>query len=181
MQKSRHTISRWVGDLLANPHYQNQFVHHQIIPAKSAIRQGYPAYLHPRLVALLQKQGVAHLYSHQRRALGFLQAGKNVAVMTPTGSGKSLVYHLAELQEILTNPAAHALYLFPLKALEQDQAQILNEMIDAMGASGEIRVAVYDGDTPQDVRRKLLAKPPQMLISNPNMLHLSFLPGHEGL
>ena len=111
----------------------------------------------PRLVAAMQARGVASLYTHQAAAVAHALAGRNVVVTTPTASGKTLCYNIPVLNAILTDPSTRALYLFPTKALAQDQlaeldrlAQIINE-----SAGLDLGVFTYDGDTPQDARRAI--------------------------
>ncbi|MFZ0051375.1 MAG: DEAD/DEAH box helicase, partial [Desulfobaccales bacterium] len=96
---------------------------------------------------------------------------------TPTASGKTLIYNLPVLESLLKDGAGHALYLFPLKALEQDQLKALKEL-DAALPSPFLRAAIYDGDTPPSQRQAIKASPPQVLISNPDMLHMGLLPYH---
>lgn len=130
------------------------------------------------LVAALRRLGIERLYSHQGRALEIIRQGKHVLVATPTASGKTLIYNLPVLADFLKNPDGHALYLFPLKALEQDQLKALKEL-DAALPSPFLTAAIYDGDTPPAQRQALKARPPQVLITNPDMLHLGFLPYHD--
>jgi DEAD/DEAH box helicase domain-containing protein len=152
-------------------------VHRETLPAEPARRadglpQGYGA-----LAPVLAARGIPGLYTHQARALGLLEAGRDVALATPTASGKTLVYNLPVLRRVLDDPGAHALYLFPLKALEQDQRAGLEADIAALGRT-DLRVGIYDGDTPPAERRRLRSRPPQVLISTPDMLHAGILPHH---
>lgn len=129
--------------------------------------------------ALLQA-GIEHLYSHQGEALRSFRRGENPLVVTPTASGKSLIYQTAILEALAQNPETRALLLFPLKALEQDQAQRLTELLDFAGLSERFRVAILDGDTPRSQREKLRARPPHLLLTNPDMLHYGILAFHRG-
>ncbi|NNL86288.1 MAG: DEAD/DEAH box helicase, partial [Myxococcales bacterium] len=132
------------------------------------------------LLPVLERRGIPGLYEHQVRSLEALQAGDDLALATPTASGKSLVYSLPVLADALRDPDARALFLFPLRALEQDQARKLQADIAALGpAYAHIRVAIYDGDTKASLRKKLRNDPPNVLISTPDMLHLGLLPYHE--
>lgn len=124
---------------------------------------------------VLRGLGIFRLYSHQARALDMLAAGKNLVVSTPTASGKSLIYHLHSLRILAGSPGSHVLYLFPIKALAQDQLTSLGEILSSFSSTEELRAGIFDGDTKQSERKKLKNAPPQILISNPDMLHLSFL------
>jgi DEAD/DEAH box helicase domain-containing protein len=157
--------------------------HHEVLPERgsgTAAPEGFDLTL---LEPVLQSRGIEALYSHQARALELLAKGNDVVLATPTASGKSLVYNLPALAGALTDPDARALYLFPLKALEQDQRKGLEEDIAALASSGKLAsdlpsVAIYDGDTPASRRRKIRESPPNVLISTPDMLHMGILPHH---
>ncbi len=138
-----------------------------------------PADLSPplpeRLSAGLEARGVRRLWTHQVAALEAVRAGENVLVTTPTASGKSLVFQLPVLEEALTGGPGRALFLYPLKALAQDQRAKLEGLAAAAGI--EAPCAVYDGDTPPRERQRIRRHPPRVLISNPDMLHLGILGG----
>jgi len=123
-------------------------------------------------------RGISALYPHQARALAELRAGRDVVLATPTASGKSLVYALPALEAALADPDAHALFLFPLKALEQDQAKKLAADAEALGLAAERTVAIYDGDTRPGQRAKIRNDPPSVVVTTPDMLHLGLLPHH---
>jgi DEAD/DEAH box helicase domain-containing protein len=148
-------------------------VHHQ--PARPARYGDWPAGLRPELVAALRARGVERLYSHQAEAVEGVLAGRHTVVVTPTASGKTLCYNLPVLQAILEDPTSRALYLFPTKALAQDQLAELQETIDALGAP--VATFTYDGDTPADARRAIRSRA-QVVITNPDMLHTGILPHH---
>ena len=121
------------------------------------------------------RRGIGALYSHQAEALEALRAGQDVAIVTPTASGKSLCYNLPVLQAIAEDPAARALYLFPTKALSQDQ---LAEFRDLAGLAGmDLSAAVYDGDTPAPIRA-VVREAGQVVVTNPDMLSTAILPHH---
>ncbi len=148
--------------------------------ASTAPRYEHPKDLPRTLSPILERRGITGLYEHQVRSFEALGAGEDVALATPTASGKSLVYSLPVLADALRDPEARALFLFPLRALEQDQARKLEADIAALGpAFAHLRVAVYDGDTKPSLRKKLRNDPPQVLITTPDMLHLGLLPYHE--
>ncbi len=119
------------------------------------------------------------LYKHQAEAVNKIRAGANVIVATPTASGKSFIYNLPVFEHLLAHPDKHALYLFPLKALAQDQLQAIEKISSLLPENIRPRAAIYDGDTSAYFRKKLRDYPPQILISNPDMLHLSML-GYHG-
>ncbi|HEV8673868.1 MAG TPA: DEAD/DEAH box helicase [Methylomirabilota bacterium] len=133
-----------------------------------------PDTVDPRLADALRSRGIEALYSHQARALELLAKGGHCVVVTPTASGKTLCYNLPVLQALLTDPSARALYLFPTKALAQDQLAELEELARALP---ELRIHTYDGDTPQDARRAVRARA-NLVLSNPDMLHAGILPHH---
>jgi DEAD/DEAH box helicase domain-containing protein len=128
---------------------------------------------------LLPYLGIRSLFTHQAKALRLIREGANVLVATPTASGKSLIYNLAVLEELFRNPEAKALYLFPLKALEQDQLKSLSLLLD--GYKGrKITASIYDGDTSSYTRKKIRSNIPEILVSNPDMLHTAILAHHQG-
>ncbi len=128
-----------------------------------------------RLAAALAARGLRHLWTHQVAAIDAVRAGENVLVTTPTASGKSLVFQVPVLEEALAGGPGRALFLYPLKALAQDQRAKLEALAAAVGI--EAPCAVYDGDTPPRERRRIRRQPPRVLISNPDMVHLGILGG----
>ncbi|PKN63608.1 MAG: DEAD/DEAH box helicase [Deltaproteobacteria bacterium HGW-Deltaproteobacteria-15] len=131
------------------------------------------------ILSILPNIGISRLFTHQSAALRLIRKGANVLVSTPTSSGKSLIYNLAVLEELLKNPQARALYVFPLKALEQDQLKNLTALLD--GYKGrKITASVYDGDTTAYNRKKIRSSVPEILVTNPDMLHAGILAHHEG-
>ncbi|HLY19041.1 MAG TPA: DEAD/DEAH box helicase [Bryobacteraceae bacterium] len=152
--------------------------HHAAIrhePAVDGIYQDLPESVNPVLRQALAERGIERLYSHQAEACGLIQAGHNVVVVTPTASGKTLCYNLPILNQLLADPGARAVYLFPTKALAEDQLHELQTAIDEMGS--EIRAFTYDGDTPQDAR-KAIRQRANIVLTNPDMLHSGILPHH---
>jgi DEAD/DEAH box helicase domain-containing protein len=144
------------------------------LPARAARTVPIPESVEPRLADALRARGIEALYSHQARAVELLGKGGHVVVVTPTASGKTLCYNLPVLQALLTEPAARALYLFPTKALAQDQLAELEELARALP---DLRIHTYDGDTPQDARRAVRARA-NVVLTNPDMLHAGILPHH---
>jgi DEAD/DEAH box helicase domain-containing protein len=149
------------------------------IPATSAAYAPFPDTLDPRLAAALAARGASQLYTHQAEAFAHVAAGGHIVVTTPTASGKTLCYNLPVLDAILKNAATRALYLFPTKALAQDQMAELHELAGtiAEAGGGEVGVHTYDGDTPQDARRTIRTRA-HVVLSNPDMLHSGILPHH---
>ena len=149
------------------------------LPPVEARHAPFPDFIDSRLRTALERRGITQLYSHQADALRHVSAGRNVVVTTPTASGKTLCYNLPVLNSVLGNPAARALYLFPTKALAQDQMAELHELAGALEAEGGHPIAVhtYDGDTPADARRTIRARA-HVVLSNPDMLHSGILPHH---
>ncbi len=161
--------------LLAEPDVSASLAARHVLPAQPAIHAPIPGWLDDRLVSALERRGIGALYSHQAEALEALRAGQDVAIVTPTASGKSLCYNLPVLQAIAEDPAARALYLFPTKALSQDQ---LAEFRDLAGLAGmDLSAAVYDGDTPAPIRA-VVREAGQVVVTNPDMLSTAILPHH---
>jgi DEAD/DEAH box helicase domain-containing protein len=144
-------------------------------PALPGSFEDFPPELDARLVEVLRQRGIERLYSHQREAFELSHAGKHVVVVTPTASGKTLCYNLPVLDRLLRDPDSRALYLFPTKALSQDQLAELHSMIEELGA--DIRTFTYDGDTPQDARKAIRSRG-HLVVTNPDMLHKGILPHH---
>ncbi len=176
-------ISRLLERIREDRDLREAIRHHEILPSRDP-RAGVPeGFDLAPLEPVLRSRGIEVLYSHQARALEIFAKGHDVVLATPTASGKSLVYNLPALARALANPDARALYLFPLKALEQDQRKGLEEDIASLAASGVLlghlpSVAIYDGDTPSSRRRKIRESPPNILITTPDMLHMGILPHH---
>jgi DEAD/DEAH box helicase domain-containing protein len=149
------------------------------LPAVAAQYGEFPAALDPRLRAALDARGVRQLYSHQAEAIEHALAGRHVVVVTPTASGKTLCYNAPMLHAILEDPSSRGLYLFPTKALAQDQLAELHGLCETIaGKPGDqIGVFTYDGDTPQDARRTIRSRA-HIVLSNPDMLHSGILPHH---
>ncbi len=147
---------------------------HEIEP-QEANTVPMPEHLDLRLRTALEKRGIASLYTHQAAAYEAVQNGKNIVAVTPTASGKTLCYNLPVLQAIAENEHSRALYLFPTKALAQDQKSELHEIIEEMGVP--IHSYTYDGDTAPGIRQKI-RKAGHIVMTNPDMLHSAILPHH---
>ncbi len=144
-------------------------------PAREPRVAPFPSTLPARLVEILKARGFTSLYTHQALSFTLAREGKNLVVVTPTASGKTLCYNLPILSELMEKPEARALYLFPTKALSQDQLVELNRWTEKLG--DDIRTFTYDGDTPQDARRAIRSRG-NLVITNPDMLHTGILPHH---
>jgi DEAD/DEAH box helicase domain-containing protein len=148
-------------------------IHHQ--PASDGIFAPIPEGVDARLRDALDGRGITQLYIHQAEAFEHIEGGRNVVIVTPTASGKTLCYNLPVLNLLLRDPGAGAMYLFPTKALAEDQLHELQYAVDSMGS--EIRAFTYDGDTPQDAR-KAIRQRANIVLTNPDMLHSGILPHH---
>jgi DEAD/DEAH box helicase domain-containing protein len=162
-------FEKWMAD----PDSPIRAIRHQ------AAREGefadIPPEVAPALRETLASRGIPRLYTHQAEAFQLCAAGKNVVVVTPTASGKTLCYNLPVLQKLIEDPGARAMYLFPTKALAEDQLHEFQAAVNAMGS--EIRAFTYDGDTPQDARRPIRERA-NVVLTNPDMLHSGILPHH---
>ena len=144
-------------------------------PAREAQWADFPAWVHPDLAAAYAAKGIRRLYTHQAAAAEAVHLGKNVVIVTPTASGKTLCYNLPVLNEVLGNSDARALYLFPTKALAQDQLAELYDLNQRL--ESRFGVFTYDGDTPADARKSIREKS-HVVLTNPDMLHTGILPHH---
>lgn len=165
-------LKRWRTD----PDIGGNLADWKTIPARTPDYAPIPTDLHPSLFKALSSKGIGSLYSHQVTAWENIQAGRNIALVTGTASGKTLAYNLPVLDRILRNKKARALYLFPTKALAQDQLDELRSFGQAAGIE-EIIPATYDGDTPSQ-NRSAIRNRAHLVISNPDMLHTGILPHH---
>ena len=159
--------------LLSDPDSPIRAIRRQ--PARDAEFAPLPSGLAPEVAAVLGLRGIERLYTHQAEAFELARAGKNAVVVTPTASGKTLCYNLPVLDLLSRDSEARAMYLFPTKALAEDQLQELQATINGMGSS--IRAFTYDGDTPQDAR-KAIRERANLVLTNPDMLHSGVLPHH---
>jgi len=185
-----------VQELRLDPAFMRQVATWHRFPARPARQADHPAGLDSRLLVALRTQGIERLYSHQATAVAAALRGEHVAVVTPTASGKTLCYNLPVLHTLLNEPSARALYLFPTKALAQDQLAELNGLLSALESPAAARTpargggdpaslapyhplhpATYDGDTPK-AQRPRVRRSARLLISNPDMLHTGILPHH---
>jgi DEAD/DEAH box helicase domain-containing protein len=167
-------VGQLVDWLQASEHGSNITGVYRLEPQPARFGE-WPTGLDPRLVAAVRGRGIDRPYTHQAEAIGHVLAGENVVVVTPTASGKTLCYNLPVLQAILDDRDARALYLFPTKALAQDQLAELHALVGALGV--EVATHTYDGDTPANARRAV-RQAGHVVITNPDMLHTGILPHH---
>ncbi len=183
MKPETGTVAEYVHAFKQSSRFGPQIIDHRRFAAQKGSRVALDQFLPRQLVGLLSLLGISSLYSHQHQAIQLIRNKKNVLVATPTASGKSLIYNLPVFEELLSNPQARALYLFPLKALAQDQLKTLNRFGELLPehftAINRQTAAIYDGDTSSYLRKKIRDHLPAILISNPDMLHLSMLPYHH--
>jgi len=163
-------------------HHRDTVVARRVHPPEPPQYSDFPPALLPPVVKLFTSEGIQRPYSHQAEALQHVLEGRNVVLSTGVASGKSLVYQAAILNNLITNPHARALLLFPTKALAQDQAKKMQQLILSLARQNPLLSAmysgIYDGDTGAELRAKL-RKQAQVLFSNPDMLHLGLLPNHS--
>ncbi len=174
-------MDRLIRGLATAEAFRGLSVHHEVLPARPARAQDPTPPLGPVLHAALRDLGIERLYRHQALALEAIRRGENVVLATSTASGKTLVYHLPLFERVMEDPGARALCLFPLKALEQDQrrsAQSLAEALARHSPGARVSSAIYDGDTSSHHRKKIRNALPNLLITNPDMLHAGILAHH---
>jgi len=169
------TLEEWLARAENDRRFMENVRAIRRIPARDGVYVPYPAWVHPSLAKVLQARGMGRLYSHQAEAVARVRRGDSVVIVTPTASGKTLCYNLPVLQRILEAPETRALYLFPTKALAQDQMHEVHGLIGALGA--DIKTFTYDGDTPDDARRAI-RRQGHVVVTNPDMLHAGILPHH---
>ena len=172
-------INEYIGSLKASARMRDQVVYHMILPEHPADCTAPERPLPAPIQDVLAARGIAELYRHQARAVDMVRSGVHVVTATPTASGKTMIYNLPVLENILNNPDSRALYLFPLKALAQDQLRTFSAMVEKSDALNRATAAIYDGDTSAWHRRRIREKPPNVILTNPEMLHLSLLPYHD--
>jgi DEAD/DEAH box helicase domain-containing protein len=172
-------INEYIVSLKGSPRLSDQVVFHTILPEKKANLVDLKNDWSQIIASLLKNAGISKLYRHQLDAIDLVRNGHHVIISTPTASGKTLIYNLPVLESVFKNSSSRALYLFPLKALAQDQLKALKNLSYGLEGDDTCKAQIYDGDTPTWHRKKIRSDPPNVLISNPDMLHLSLLPYHR--
>ncbi|MFZ7943080.1 DEAD/DEAH box helicase [Neobacillus sp. 19] len=173
--KLRKSLQDILDELKINNEFKENIVTWQTIAEKPPQTSTLPNDLHPALINALHSRGIEKLYTHQKSAYEKIMLKESIVAVTPTASGKTLCYNLPVLQSILSSPNARALYMFPTKALAQDQKSEMNELIQAAGVN--INSYTYDGDTPATIRQRV-RQAGHVVITNPDMLHSAILPHH---
>jgi DEAD/DEAH box helicase domain-containing protein len=170
-------VDAFLHHILTLPDYKQQIVHIQPVASRDATFGKLDEPLHLSLQSRLESLGISSLYTHQARAVNAARRGNNVMVATASASGKTMCYNLAVLEEVLKNPSSRALYLFPTKALAQDQLRGLSEIAcpELISFGG---CATFDGDTPQSERAEIKRRA-KVVLTNPDMLHVGILPNHK--
>lgn len=171
-------IDRFLERIARHTDLAGEVAHRERIAPREARHGVFPSRLRPELRAGLAALGIERPWTHQAEAVRRALDGEDIVVVTPTASGKTLCYNLPVLDGCLAAPEARALYLFPIKALEQDQLGAFRELAAACGLEGRVTAEIYDGDTPAHRRAKIRTTPPSVVISNPDMLHVGLLAFH---
>ena len=175
-------VERIVAELKREARWRERIVHWHETPERHGRQKDFPARMAPELIEVLRQRGVESLRAHQATAIEAALDGQDVLVATPTASGKTVCYTVPVLQRLLeTNGQARALFLYPTKALAQDQTVGLTAMIEGLGrqqGDQAFHAFTYDGDTPPSVRRTLRDRG-HMVLTNPWMLHQGILPNHS--
>ncbi|MGA2480222.1 MAG: DEAD/DEAH box helicase [Spirochaetia bacterium] len=164
-----------IETLRRDPEFSERVTHWEVVPARDGIYADIPGEVDPRIRSALKTRGIGRIYSHQLATWNAVRTGGSVVLVSPTASGKTLAYNLPVLQTLLEDRDARALYLFPTKALSQDQQSELNEVV--LGGEIPVKVFTYDGDTPGSVRISARDEG-RIIITNPDMLHTGILPNH---
>jgi DEAD/DEAH box helicase domain-containing protein len=172
---ARTSLEQILDGLASDRAFQEMVTRWERIPARPARYAAFPEWLDGRISAALRRRGIEELYSHQAAALESTHAGRHTVVVTPTASGKTLCYNLPVLDAIAKDPTARALYIFPTKALAQDQLAELERVSTDIDI--ELKTYTYDGDTPPAVRAAIRSAG-HVVITNPDMLHTGILPHH---
>jgi DEAD/DEAH box helicase domain-containing protein len=172
---ARLSLSEWLARAETDRRFTENTTSITHIPASEGSFAPYPRWVDPLLQKVLADRGITRLYSHQARAIDMVHQGRDVVLVTPTASGKTLCYNIPVLQRILEEPETRAIYLFPTKALANDQMTEVHRLIGEL--KKDIKTFTYDGDTPDDARQSI-RKQGHVVVTNPDMLHAGILPHH---
>jgi len=177
------SLAEYIQSLKAYKGFAGDIVCHRTLdPVPARYAANLPGFTHD-LSSLLADLGITRLYAHQQAAMDRILSGSHTVIATPTASGKSLVYNLPVVDRLLSDPSATSLYLFPLKALARDQLGTVQDLLMRARSLNPdlpvLKAAVYDGDVSAHHKAKIRRDPPQVLLSNPEMLHLAMLPHHH--
>ncbi|TVR70858.1 MAG: DEAD/DEAH box helicase [Sphaerobacteraceae bacterium] len=168
-------IEAVIQEFRQDPQIARNIVEWRTIPARDAVYEPFPENLDPRVAEALRKRGITQLYSHQAESIRQVMRGEHTAVVTGTASGKTVCYNVPVMNALAGDDSTRALYLFPTKALAQDQYASLHSLIEAAGI--DIKTHTYDGDTPANIRR-VIRHAGHIVMTNPDMLHSGILPHH---
>ena len=171
-------MQEYVQALIQSRRLGRQVAYHTILPETPARWSSLKFKRSPEIQKALAALGIRQLYRHQARAIEGIRKGRHVIVATPTASGKSLIYHLPTLEKFQQQNHSKSLYIFPLKALAQDQLRAFEQLASHFGKA-KPTAAIYDGDTSAYRRKRIRQAPPNVILTNPEMLHLSFLAHHR--
>lgn len=171
MSKLTEILQQWKED----PAFMSNVTRWEVVPESKGLYRDLPEYLDPQLAEALRRRGIEKLYSHQAAALDSVEQGNHTVVVTPTASGKTLCYNLPVVSAVIKEPSSRALYLFPTKALSQDQVAELREL--TAGIDTVLNCHTYDGDTEPGLRQGI-RRSGHIVVTNPDMLHSAILPHH---
>jgi len=171
MSELTEILQQWKDD----PAFMSNVTRWEVIPASAGSFRDFPSYLEPQLFEALRSRGIEQLYSHQAAAIDSVNEGHHTVVVTPTASGKTLCYNLPVVSAMIKDPTSRALYLFPTKALSQDQVAELRDL--TAGLSTNLNCYTYDGDTEPGLRQGI-RRSGHIVVTNPDMLHSAILPHH---
>jgi len=169
------SLSEWLSRAENDRRFRENATSIIHIPESAGSFVPYPQWVDPAIRKVLVERGITRLYSHQAQAIDLAHEGKDVVLVTPTASGKTLCYNIPVLQKIIEEPETRAIYLFPTKALANDQMTEVHSLIGELKA--DIKTFTYDGDTPDDARQAI-RKQGHVVVTNPDMLHAGILPHH---
>ena len=169
-------VQRFLKELTANRYYQEQISYIKELPSREAVYGEVTPALATAVTALLAAKGISQLYSHQAEAVSAIKQGEHLVIVTGTASGKSLCYQLPVLESWFTDQRSRALFLYPTKALAQDQLKNLIRLFEATPEQHPL-MGTYDGDTPVNARKQLRDRG-NLVLTNPDMLHQGILPKH---
>jgi len=171
-------LTEYLQSLVESERLGGQVTYHTVMPETPARLASPNTVVTDTIQKMLRAQGIQQLYRHQLQAIELIRRGQHIVVATPTASGKTLIYNLPVLERFEKNPRAKSLYIFPLKALAQDQLRAFGQAADCFETL-KPTAAIYDGDTTAYRRKKIRESPPNVILTNPEMLHLSLLAFHR--
>ena len=172
-------VPQFLDKLFSSTSYQDQIVYTKHLPKRDAQFKELSEPILPPLQRALDRIGIHQLYTHQAESIDLIRSGKDIIIETGTASGKTLCYNIPVIESILENHSNCALYLFPTKALAQDQVRSIRKFVDAnTKIKSIVTIKSYDGDTPKENRPEI-RRSVNILISNPDMINLAILPNHQ--